>query len=200
MKKNQSVRGVLGLMVMVLSLAVVHLPFEAHAQTAPGSGGQVQNGGGDQKGGGKAGKKGKKGKKKGGKQVISTKVKSGLLVLPSPYSFDETVSKLEEAIKGKGINIFSIIDHKEAGAKVQEDLHPTKVILFGSPKVGTPIMREAPYIALFLPLKVLVVEKEGAVEVVYQRPRVFARMVKKDAKLVESLNGVEKLIAATVKK
>ncbi|HGM2908686.1 TPA: DUF302 domain-containing protein, partial [Neisseria gonorrhoeae] len=81
--------------------------------------------------------------------------------LTSKYSFDETVSRLETAIKSKGMDIFAVIDHQEAARRNGLTMQPAKVIVFGTPKAGTPLMVKDPAFALQLPLRVLVTETDG---------------------------------------
>lgn len=88
-------------------------------------------------------------------------------VIPSAADFDTTVAKLSSAIESKGMTIFAVIDHKAAAGKVELDMQPATVIIFGAPKAGTPLMRKDPRLALQLPLKVLVTEGEQGVQIVF---------------------------------
>ena len=119
--------------------------------------------------------------------------------LTSKYSFDETVSRLETAIKSKGMDIFAVIDHQEAARRNGLTMQPAKVIVFGTPKAGTPLMVKDPEFALQLPLKVLVTEQDGQVKVVFNDTRALIQGSKIDFSDVEnSLANAEKLIAKTV--
>jgi uncharacterized protein (DUF302 family) len=82
----------------------------------------------------------------------------GIVTSQSRYSFAETVEKLEALFKEKGIKLFTIIDHSDAAASAGLTMPPTKVLLFGNPKGGTPLMVAAPSLAIDLPLKILVAE------------------------------------------
>ena len=81
---------------------------------------------------------------------------NGIVNTASPYSVDETLQHLETLLEAKGINIFARIDHSGEAAKVGMEMHPTKLLIFGSPKGGTPVMLAAPTSAIDLPLKALV--------------------------------------------
>ena len=84
--------------------------------------------------------------------------KNGLIHTQSPRSVDETLQRLRSALESKGIMIFATIDHNGEAAKVGMEMHPTKVLIFGNPKGGTPVMLAAPTTAIDLPLKALVWE------------------------------------------
>jgi uncharacterized protein (DUF302 family) len=79
----------------------------------------------------------------------------------SPHSFEQTVEKLESALKAKGVTLFALIDHSGEAEKVGMKMLPTKLLLFGNPRAGTPLMQAAPRSALDLPLKVLVWQDAG---------------------------------------
>src|SRR5258706_3294631 len=96
---------------------------------------------------------------------------SGLVQVASRYSVDETMLRLEAAFAEKGLQVFAVIDHSEEATKVGLKMRPTKVLIFGSPKGGTPLMLAVPSLAIDLPLKALVAEDaEGKVSVTYNDP------------------------------
>ena len=82
----------------------------------------------------------------------------GIVNIPSKRSVDETVDRLKNILQSKQITLFALIDHSGEAAKVGMKMLPTKLLIFGSPKAGTPLMLAAPSIALDLPLKILVSE------------------------------------------
>jgi uncharacterized protein (DUF302 family) len=82
----------------------------------------------------------------------------GLLVLKSPYSAKDTMNRVEDLIKQRGLNVFARIDHAAGAAKVGKTLRPTEVIIFGNPQGGTPFMECAQTVGIDLPLKALVWE------------------------------------------
>lgn len=81
---------------------------------------------------------------------------NGIVNVPSPYAVADTVSRLENVIKSKGLTLFAHISHSGEAQKAGLSLRPTELIIFGNPKGGTPIMQAAPSAALDLPLKALV--------------------------------------------
>jgi uncharacterized protein (DUF302 family) len=95
----------------------------------------------------------------------------GIVASQSRYSVDETVAKLESLLKEKGIKLFTIVDHSGEAASAGLSMPPSKVLIFGNPKGGTPIMLAAPSAALDLPLKILVSEDaEGKVWLSWNDP------------------------------
>lgn len=84
--------------------------------------------------------------------------KNGLIHTQSPRSVDETLQRLRSILESKGLMIFTTIDHSGEAAKVGMEMHPTKLVIFGSPKGGTPVMLAAPTTAIDLPLKALIWE------------------------------------------
>ncbi len=86
----------------------------------------------------------------------------GIVDKPSKHSVDETVEKLKRALEAKGVAIFALVDHSGEAEKVGLQMRPTKLVIFGSPKAGTPLMLAAPSIAIDLPLKILVWEDGNA--------------------------------------
>jgi len=95
---------------------------------------------------------------------------NGLESIESPHSPDETVTRIEAALRSKGLTIFAVIDHSGEAAKVGLSMPFAKVIIFGSPKAGTPLMVAAPSLAIDLPLKALVQETNGKVIVSWNSP------------------------------
>lgn len=91
------------------------------------------------------------------------------VILSSHQSFDETIRSIKEALTAKGMTIFATIDHAEAARQAGLTMQPATVIVYGTPKAGTPLMIQDPYFALKLPLKVLVTENNGKVEVVFDK-------------------------------
>jgi uncharacterized protein (DUF302 family) len=81
---------------------------------------------------------------------------AGLISLPSPYSVDETLTRLENLLVAKGLKLFAVIDHSGEAERAGLEMRPTKLAIFGSPKAGTPLMVAAPTLAIDLPLKALI--------------------------------------------
>ena len=84
----------------------------------------------------------------------------GIINTPSNHSVDQTVEKLKQILQAKGVTLFALVDHSGEAAKVGMKMPPTKLLIFGSPKAGTPVMLAAPSIALDLPLKMLIWEDD----------------------------------------
>ncbi|MGO9436639.1 MAG: DUF302 domain-containing protein [Terracidiphilus sp.] len=82
----------------------------------------------------------------------------GIVSLPSNHSVDEIVEKLKSILTAKGVALFALVDHSGEAEKAGMKMPPTKLLIFGSPKAGTPVMLAAPSIAIDLPLKILVWE------------------------------------------
>jgi len=96
---------------------------------------------------------------------------SGIITLPSQHSVDQTLEKLQALLRAKGVTLFALVDHSGEAAKVGMTLPPTKLVMFGNPKAGTPLMLAAPSVAIDLPLKLLVWEDaQGKVWLSYNSP------------------------------
>jgi uncharacterized protein (DUF302 family) len=96
---------------------------------------------------------------------------NGIVRIPSHHSVDQTVQKLEGILQAKEVELFVVIDHSGEAAKAGLKMRPTKLLIFGNPRAGTPLMIASPSIALDLPLKVLVSEDaDGKVWVSYNSP------------------------------
>jgi len=83
---------------------------------------------------------------------------NGVIDVPSNHSVDQTVDKLKNILQSKGVTLFALIDHSGEAEKVGMKMPPTKLLIFGNPKAGTPLMLAAPSTAIDLPLKILVWE------------------------------------------
>lgn len=121
--------------------------------------------------------------------------------LKSKYSYEDTIQRLEQAIASKNMTVFAKIDHTQAAQKAELTMQPATVLIFGSPKAGTPLMKKDPSFALQLPLKVLVTEVDGEVLVVFNNTKALIEGTDIDYSEVENtLVGAEKLITNTVTK
>jgi uncharacterized protein (DUF302 family) len=124
---------------------------------------------------------------------------NGLVQVASHYSVDETVKRLQGAFVEKGLQVFAVIDHSGEAEKVGLKMRPTKVLIFGSPKGGTPLMVAAPSVAIDLPLKALVAEDaEGKVSVTYNDPEYLKERHGVPADLIKNLAGAGAVIAKAV--
>jgi uncharacterized protein (DUF302 family) len=123
----------------------------------------------------------------------------GLVNIASGHSVDETVRRIEAAIAAKGMQVFAIIDHSGEAQKVGLTMRPTKVVIFGGPKGGTPLMVAAPSLAIDLPLKALVSEDaEGKVWVTYNSPEYLQERHGVPADLIKNIAGAGSLLAKAV--
>ena len=115
-----------------------------------------------------------------------------------PWTVEETVSRLEAVIAAKGLELFAVIDHSGAARAHGLQLRETKVVVFGSPVAGTPVMDAAPLAALDLPLKVLVWDDGGQTKLSYHAPAELAARYGLDDTLAQGLKGIEFVVAATL--
>lgn len=98
-----------------------------------------------------------------------------LIERSSPHSVTQTIDRLEAAVTGAGATVFARIDHAAGATKVNAELRPTEVLIFGNPALGTPAMQDAQTAGLDLPLRVLAYENaEGQVIVAYHDPASLA--------------------------
>lgn len=124
---------------------------------------------------------------------------NGLAQVASPYSVDETVRRLQSAFEAKGLQVFAIVDHSGGAEKVGLKMRPTKVVIFGSPKAGTPLMVAAPSLAIDLPLKALVAEDAaGKVSVMFNTPEYLKERHGVPEELIKNLAGAGTVIGKAV--
>jgi len=123
----------------------------------------------------------------------------GLVLVRSRHSVGETVQRLESAFVGKGMQVFAVVDHSGEAEKVGLKMRPTKVLIFGSPKGGTPLMVAAPSLAIDLPMKALVAEDAGGeVWVTYNSPDYLQERHGVPADLIKNLAGAGAVIEKAV--
>src|SRR5262249_14419342 len=135
------------------------------------------------------------GKEKGTVSMIVGKDK-GVVTIPSNHSVDETVDRLKNILRSKEITLFALIDHSGEAAKVGMKMPPTKLLIFGNPKGGTPLMLAAPSIALDLPLKILVSEDaQGKVWLSYNSPAYLKERHALPSNLLQNIAVIEPLPA-----
>jgi len=124
---------------------------------------------------------------------------NGLLQFGSHYSVEETVRRLQAAFVDRGLQVFAVIDHSGEAEKVGLKMRPTKVLIFGSPKGGTPLMIAAPSLAIDLPMKALVAEDAaGKVSVTYNDHEYLRDRHGVPAELIKNLAGAGGVIAKAV--
>jgi uncharacterized protein (DUF302 family) len=120
----------------------------------------------------------------------------GIVNSPSNHSVDETITRLKSILEAKGVALFALIDHSGEAEKVGLKMPPTKLLIFGSPKAGTPFMLAAPGIAIDLPLKILIWEdNHGKAWLSYNSPQYLQERHHVPAELLPSIAVVESLAA-----
>jgi uncharacterized protein (DUF302 family) len=122
----------------------------------------------------------------------------GILTKESPRSVDDTVARMSELLTAKGLKLFAVIDHSGEAHRVGLELRDTKLVIFGNPLAGTPVMVAAPLAALDLPLKVLVWSDQGTTRVSYTAPAALAARHGLSDELAANLAGIEALTDALV--
>lgn len=123
----------------------------------------------------------------------------GMIDVPSRYSVTETLSRFESILKEKGLTVFARVDHSGEATKVGLAMRPTQLLIFGSPKAGTPLMVAAPSLAIDLPLKALAWEDEqGEVWLSYNSPEYLQQRHGIPADLLKNIAGVGALIQKAV--
>src|SRR5579864_9018258 len=119
---------------------------------------------------------------------------NGIVSKSSSHSVDQTVEKLKGVLQAKGVTLFAVIDHSGEAEKVGMKMKPTKLLVFGSPKSGTPLMLAAPSTAIDLPLKILVWEdSQRKVWVSYNSPQYLQKRHGFPNELLKNIAVVETL-------
>jgi len=127
---------------------------------------------------------------------MTSSLQNGIVTIPVHQSVDQTVQKLEGILQAKGVKLFALIDHSGEAEKAGMQMRPTKLLIFGSPKAGTPLMIASPSIAIDLPLKILVWEDaEGKVWISYNAPAYLQARHNLPPELVQNIAVVEALAA-----
>ena len=124
---------------------------------------------------------------------------TGIASIPSRYSIDVTLAKIESVIASKGLNLLAHIDHGAGASAAGMQMQPAHVLIFGHAKAGTPLMVARPLLALDLPLKVLVWEDTAKkVWVSYNTPEFLTQRHSLPADLAKNISGVEGLVKAAL--
>jgi uncharacterized protein (DUF302 family) len=121
---------------------------------------------------------------------------NGIIDIPSNHSVDETVEKLKGILQANGVTLFALVDHSGEAEKAGMKMQPTKLLIFGNPKAGTPVMLAAPRSAIDLPLKILIWEdSQGKVWVAYNSPVYLQERHSLPPELLQNIAVVETLAA-----
>jgi uncharacterized protein (DUF302 family) len=119
---------------------------------------------------------------------------NGIQSLPSAHSVDETVARLKIILHTRDIALFAIVDHSGEAEKAGMHMPPTKLLIFGSPRAGTPLMLAAPTAAIDLPLKILIAEDtSGRVCVSFTDPAWLQRRHGFPTELIQNIAAVKVL-------
>ena len=130
-------------------------------------------------------------------EALPMQKEEGIVKIPSHHSVNETVEKLKTILKSKGVALFALVDHSGEAEKVGLKMPPTKLLIFGNPKGGTPLMLAAPSAALDLPLKILVAEdSQGKVWISYNSPEYLKERHGLPDNLLPNIAVVQALAAA----
>ena len=125
------------------------------------------------------------------KAIAQATAPTGLIVKSSPYSVEETETRFKQILENRGLNIFATVDHTQNASGVGLELRPTRVVIFGNPKVGTPLMQCQQTIAIDLPQKVLIWEDEqGQVQLAYNDPQYLGGRHRLDGCGVEAIKTI----------
>jgi uncharacterized protein (DUF302 family) len=116
----------------------------------------------------------------------------------SPWSMADTVARLSAVVAARGMEVFAVIDHSGNARDVGLDLRNTKLVIFGSPSVATPVIEAAPLAALDLPWRVVVWEDGYQTLVSYPAPAAVARRYGLDGDLADALARIEALTSAVI--
>jgi uncharacterized protein (DUF302 family) len=121
---------------------------------------------------------------------------SGTITKTVPGTVGEAVSRLTGLVGARGMTVFTVIDHSGEAQRVGLDLRDTKLVIFGSPSAGTPVMQASPLAALDLPLKVLIWDDDGQTRVSFTQPDVLAARHHLSDELATRLAGIGPLTDA----
>jgi uncharacterized protein (DUF302 family)/uncharacterized membrane protein YidH (DUF202 family) len=130
-----------------------------------------------------------------GKEIsMAPNTNNGILSKASNHSVDETLERLKRILQTKGVNVFAIVDHSGEAERAGLKMRPTKLVIFGDPKAGTPLMLAAPTTAIDLPLKILIWEDgQGKVWVSYNSPAYLQQRHGFPKELLQNVAVVETL-------
>jgi uncharacterized protein (DUF302 family) len=132
--------------------------------------------------------------------VIDRPRKDGdwLVTKSSPWSVSDTVARLSAVVAARGMKLFAVIDHSGEAKAAGLELRETKVVIFGSPQAGTPVMLAAPPAALDLPLKVLVWADGHQTKITYAAPAALAARYELSDELAARLAGIDAVTDAVI--
>ena len=113
---------------------------------------------------------------------------TGIITIPTAHTVDQTVENLKSLLQAKAVTLFAVIDHSGEAEKAGLQMPPTKLLIFGNPKGGTPLILAAPSAAIDLPLKILVAESpDGEVTISYNAPEYLQQRHHLPADLLQNI-------------
>ncbi len=125
---------------------------------------------------------------------MASVTKKGIIDKPSNHSVDQTVENLKDILQSKGIKLFALVDHSGEAEKVGIKMPPTKLLIFGSPEAGTPLMLATPSVAIDLPLKILVwQDDQGKVWVSFNSPEYLKERHGLQQDVLQNISVIETL-------
>ena len=129
-------------------------------------------------------------------EIAMSTQNNGILTIDSVHTVDETVQRLEQILHARNVRLFAVVDHSGEAQKAGFKMRPTKLLIFGSPKAGTPLMLAAPSIAIDLPLKLLVWEDAtGKVRISFNAPSYLQQRHGLSSDLLPNIAVVEAIAA-----
>jgi uncharacterized protein (DUF302 family) len=130
-------------------------------------------------------------------EALAVQKEEGIVKIASHHSVDQTVDKLKTIVQSKGVMLFALVDHSGEAEKVGLKMPPTKLLIFGNPRGGTPLMLAAPSVAINLPLKILVAEdSQEKVWISYNSPGYLKERHDLPENLLPNIDVVKTLAAA----
>ena len=131
---------------------------------------------------------------------MTSNTDNGIVSVRSANSADQTIEKLKAMLQAKGVTLFALVDHSGEAAKAGMTMPSTRLLIFGNPKAGTPVMLAAPSSAIDLPLKILVWEDaQGGVWLSYNSTTYLQQRHSIPQQLLPNLAVVEKFVQEAAK-
>jgi uncharacterized protein (DUF302 family) len=125
---------------------------------------------------------------------------NGIVSLKSPYSVPETSQRLETLVAAKGLTIFARVHHSDEAAKVGLEMLPSELLIFGSPKSGTPLMVASPMLAIDLPLKALAwQDADGNIWLSYNSPEYLQQRHNIPEAMIQNVSGIRSICEEVVR-
>ena len=128
------------------------------------------------------------------RKALSQDCRKGFVSVGSRHSVEETMAKIQDLLRTKGVKLFTVIDHSGEAERAGIEMRPTKLVIFGNPKAGTPLMLASPTVAIDLPLKLLVwQDASGRVWISYNSLEYLAKRHELRGDLMKSISVIESL-------